>query len=329
MAQSGYHNVIFPEEWSQGSLYSIAYDTRIVELESGIEERVSRYNPWGRRRYTVNRGIDHTLNIKAVYEFFMLRQGSLNAFKFVDPFDNNTSSQRFFESGNPASDFAFDDVDLQFINGRNYQCVARYTDGVRVTVRPITKIDDRRKPPVFAKNGVVDGSALVDLETGIVTFSGVDTINSATGGFDYFTVVRFGDVTDKSFTIEGQATYETQSLPPIELVEVIGDTFISQDYIYGGAIDHGSISADLTISEVNGRVQKFNPSQDGLRVILPNIATTPKGGIIFILTNASTIGSRVMQVVDHNLAGVGAIEPDETRFICVMEAGSGKAWLNA
>jgi uncharacterized protein (TIGR02217 family) len=331
MAQSGYHNVVLPEEWSQGSLFSVSYDTRIIELESGIEERVSRYNPWGRRRYTVNRGIDTTLNIQDLYKFFMLREGSLNSFKFVDPFDNNTSSVGFYTPDDPiASDISEFDENLQFVNGRTYQCVKRYTDGVRTTVRPVTKINQTVLGGAarFAKNGSFDGAASLDTETGLVTFSGVDTILTAQGGYNFYTVVRFGDVTDKAFTIEGQSTPFTQSLPPIELIEVIGDTFISQDYMYGGAIDHGSVSTDITISEVNGRLQSVAPTSSGLKIILPNIAVIPKGGPIVVIENRSAL--HLMQVLDHNLAGVGDIPAEETKQFFVgasSSTSSGKIWL--
>lgn len=290
---SGYHAVTLPPKYSAGSIASIAYDTRVVALESGAEQRSARYNPWGRRKYTILRGITPRQEIVEMYEFFMLRQGSLNSFRFWDPLDHATTSTRTRHRVNdpPTSDT---DVQLVFVQNRTYQCVVRYTDGVRTIVRPITKIGGKDDPPgvptvgSYSLNGTFTPDDAVDPETGLVTFGGaVNPINFAEGGFEFLIPVRFADSTDQRLQIALQSTTETQELPGIDLIEEIDPRTTSQDYQYGGSKDWGLLTGDITTSEINGRVQCFDPEAPGFKVLLPQIDTVPDGGPIFVFKNLS------------------------------------------
>lgn len=289
---AGYHAITIPPKYSAGSIASISYDTRVVSLESGVEQRSARYNPWGRRKYTILRGIASKADIQEIYEFFMMRQGSLNSFRMWDPLDHATTPTRTTnreQDQTPGST----DVQLVFIQDRSYQCVARYTDGIRTIVRPITKIgakDDTFGIPTtgfYAKNGTPTGLNTVDAETGIVTFGGVDTINFAEGGFEYLIPVRFADSTDKALQIAMQSTTETQELPGIDLIEEIDPRVTSQDYQYGGSKDWGLIQGNVTTSEINGRVQCFDVEASGFKIFLPAIQFVPDGGPIFVFKNLS------------------------------------------
>jgi len=300
---SGYHAVTLPTRYSAGSISTISYDTRVVSLDSGVEERVARYNPWGRRKYTILQGTADTDLIRGLYEFYMLRQGSLNSFKFWDPLDHATTATRTTHRVGDANPGSFD-VQLVSLGNRQYQAVARYSDGVTSIVRPITKIGARNDPQgtpsvgFYSLNGTPTSDDSVDAETGIITFGGVvDPINFAEGGFEYLVPVRFADNTDKAFQVAMQATTESQAIPGFDLIEELEPRSISQDFHYGGSKDHGQINGNLTVSEVNGRVQAFSPLQAGLEVFLPPKDAVPDGGPIFVFRNLSN--SFALDLVDN------------------------------
>lgn len=327
---SGYHPITLPTRYSAGSLNTISYDTRVITLESGVEQRVARYNPWGRRKYTILQGITSTELIRGLYEFFMLREGSLNAFKFWDPLDHATTPTRTTHRENDAT-VGITDTALVSLGNRMYQCVVRYSDGVRTIVRPITKLGKRDdafgapNPGVYSINGVVTTLETVDPETGIVTFGGVATINFAEAGFEYLVPVRFADNTDKAFQIAMQSTTETQELPGFDLIEELDPRTISQDYNYGGSRDWGFLDGNFQTSEINGRVQLFNPQVGSVEIFLPHLDDVPLGGPIFVFRNVSAF---TLDIVAHT-SGAFLFQMPAMSVVEIFAAanGSSKQWV--
>ncbi len=300
---SGYHAITLPPVYSAGSISTISYDTRVVSLESGVEERVARYNPWGRRKYTILKGVDSTVAIRGLYEFFMLRQGSLNSFRFWDPLDHATTPTRTTNRVDDVNVTAFDEL-LIPLGNRQYQAVTRYTDGVRTIVRPITKIGAKNDPlgtpsvGFYSINGSPTSLDTVNSETGIVTFSGVEVIEFAEGGYPFLVPVRFADNTDKAFQIALQSTTETQELPGFDLIEDLEPRSISQDYAYGGSRDWGEVIGSLQVSEVSGRLQTFDPQASTYEIFLPPLSDVSDGGPIFVFHNSSS--SETIDIVDSS-----------------------------
>lgn len=323
---SGYHNILMPDEFSQGSAFSIGYDTRITVLESGVENRMARYRPDGRRRYNVLRGIANKALILKLYEFYMLREGALNSFKFKDWFDNatNETRTRFQPNDPPVSET---DSDMTFIAGRSYQMTTTYQDSANSVVRPLTKI--KANTALISANGSPTVDFTLDNETGILTFgAALGVITQASCGCEFYTVVRFADNTDEAFTIAMQATDGTQSLPGFDLIEDISASTVSQDYQYGGATSYTAPTADIRISEIAGRLQVFSGvATAGLQVILPPTLDIPSGGPVFIFHNSVT-SSQSIEVVSAIFSSVVVLLVGDTAMVMLSRSIDGAFWIS-
>ena len=323
---SGYHNIVLPDEFSAGSSFSIGYDTRITVLESGIETRMARYRPDGRRRYSVLRGIANKDTIQAFYEFYVLRNGALNSFKFQDWFDYVTNATRtLFQPDDPA--ITVFDSDMTFISGRTYQMTTTYQDAANSIVRPLTKI--KQGTELVAANGLETVDYTINIETGQVTFgAALGVITQASAGCEFYTVVRFAENTDEAFTVAMQATDSTQSLPGFELIEDISASTISQDYQYGGSWSYIAPTADIPVAEINGRLQTIlQLATVGLKLILPGTLDIPTGGPIFIFHNDSS-SSQSIEIVTSTLVSVTTLLVGETAMLMLGENPGGKFWLS-
>jgi uncharacterized protein (TIGR02217 family) len=324
---AGYHNIVLPETFSQGSTFAVSYDTRITALESGVEQRLARYRPEGRRRYTLLRGIASTDAIVELYEFFILRQGALNSFKFKDIQDYATNATRTTHRPNDVAVAGTDQV-LTLVFGRTYQMVTRYIDSVRTIVRPITKIIPGTL--LVEVNGSPTIDFTVDNETGYITIgAALGVITSVTAGCEFYNVVRFAETTDKSFNTAMLATSETQELPGIELVEDVSSSTVSQDYQYGGSYALDAVTADITLSEINGRVQTFKIDA-AVQAILPPVLDIPAGGPIFSIENSVSSGFS-LEVVTAVFTSVIFIAPGTSFefFLGVAPVSGIKVWIAA
>lgn len=309
---SGYHNVILPETFSQGSGFMTSFDSRVITLESGVEERLARYNPWGRRKYSVLRGIANSVDINDLRDFFILRQGALNSFKMKDWTDYATNATRTTHRGDLDDPITPVDESMVLITGRTYQAVTRYTDGVRTVVRPIQKINTSTF--VAATDGIPTGDYTLDSESGQVTFGGAGSITTASCGFEFYTVVRFAESTDKAFQINMQSTLTASELPGIDLIEEIEPLLISQDYQYGGAKLFDEMLADTFLSEVNGRLQSFDPKDAVRKAHLPLLDGIPEGGPLYVIHCLAT-ASFALELADNAGAVLATLSPGDTRQV--------------
>lgn len=305
-----YHNVTFPEEISQGSGFGTGYDTRVLELENGFENRLPRMVPWGRRKYNISRGITTRAQAIQVLRFFQLRQGALHSFKFKDWADYATTSSGYVDSANVITPF---DVSLQLISGSSYQCVTTISDSAATITRPITKII----PGTIrvAVNGVEKFSPAdynVDTETGIVTLNtaGGALIN-VTAGFQFYTVVRFALESDQNLELALQSTQMTASVPDIILIEDVSTTSVSQIFPSGGTYNSTAAGTSFPVlSQLNGRFQTWSFFSAGSGLRLPALEDIPTGHIFSIyILNGSGFHSHVLKTYD-------------SASICYLEIGA-------
>ncbi len=129
----------------------------------------------------------------------------------------------------------------------------------------------------------------VNLEEGTVTFAVAPT-GQVTGGCEFDVPVRFSEETDRAFLVSlaPSGAMDVGDLPEIRCVEDVDPVTVSQDFPYGGFKDHGDIAANVNITELDGRVQRFAPTTAGKKGILPLFTDLPLGGPYFFLTNDGT-----------------------------------------
>jgi len=83
---SGFHDMLFPLGVSFGATGGPERRNEIVQLTSGREKRNARFSQ-SRRHYDAGSGVRSLEDLYDVLAFFEARRGSLNAFRFRDPFD--------------------------------------------------------------------------------------------------------------------------------------------------------------------------------------------------------------------------------------------------
>lgn len=319
----GYHNVQLPTRFSRGSRFGPGFDTRIIELDSKAEHRIQRGPDAGRRTYSLEQGIASLDDLYTLYEFYVARRGALNTFRLKDWLDYATTATG--TTHRPSDDqVGYDDEDLVAVDGSTtvFQFVKRYTSGPTTVVRRLRKL-------VSGKVRVGDGTGellsgfTLDLEEGQVTFGSAPT-GTATGGCEFDVPARFAEETDRAFQVAIEAL-DTGNLPEIRCIEDVDPVAVSQDYPHGGAINHGAIGADVSLSEFDGRLQTAEPTTTGKSFKLPDYTNLPTGGPYFVLRNG---GTQNMSIKDSGGSTVTSLNTSTTKtvYLGVTAAGS-KTWI--
>ncbi len=195
-----FDNVRLPENVEQGAEGGPAFQTSVLSLGTGSEQRNVDWSAQ-RLQWDISYGLDHKNDYSLVVDFFYARQGRARAFRFKDWTDYEASDTPIGTG---------DGVDTTF------QLRKAYTSGSVTYYRKITR--PVSGTTVIRVNGVVT-SASVNVNTGIVTISPAPADGAAiTATFEFDVPVRF-DV-DKLPLIARTATVASiSSIPVIEIIE--------------------------------------------------------------------------------------------------------------
>ncbi|TAN00456.1 MAG: TIGR02217 family protein [Rhizobiaceae bacterium] len=210
---NGFHDVLFPLAVSFGATGGPERRNEIVQLTSGREKRNARFSQ-SRRHYDAGSGVRSLEDLYDVLAFFEARRGSLNAFRFRDPFD--------MKSCRPSAEPSPLDQTLGTGDGKttNFPLVKNYGDPPDAYARLI------RKPVegtlLVAVAGVVKSNPVdftFDDSTGSVVFaaSAVPPAGTAvTAGYAFDVPVRF----DAERIEISLTAFKAGQIPSIPLVEV-------------------------------------------------------------------------------------------------------------
>jgi uncharacterized protein (TIGR02217 family) len=277
----GFHEVQYPPGISWGTSGGPGFNTHVVVVDSGQEERTARWAQ-ARRKFDVAESIKTDAQLAELITFFMARQGSANGFRFKDWTDYCTSANHVHH-GEAGIAPAPTDQNFSVGDGTTtvFQLQKGYTNGGVTRTRKITK--PVAGTVVIAKDGVTTASGwTVNTATGQVTFTTAPTagvILSWGGEFDI--PARFGDDIDNQLPISLDA-YSSGSIK-VPIIEILDDGEASDEFFYGGALEVQSAD-DYTISGIT-RVWVFNFTASGKKVVLPSISTLSPGGPWFYIYN--------------------------------------------
>jgi uncharacterized protein (TIGR02217 family) len=198
-----FDEVQFPTNLSWGLVGGPAYQTDILQLDSGYEARNQNW-PVALAKFDASMAHWTAADIATVVAFFRARKGKARGFRFKDWSDYQGTA----EVMSPA---VGDGVITAF------QMQKTYTSGGISEIRTITK-------PVLGtvtayKNGV-SASATINYTTGVVTFStapGVGVVPTATFEFDL--PVRF-DVDDLKIEVEAPGVFSWGQIPIVEIRDI-------------------------------------------------------------------------------------------------------------
>ena len=205
-----FHATRFPLDVALGARGGPERATDIVTLQSGREERNSRW-AGSRRRYNAGYGVKSRADMQAVLAFFEERRGRFHAFLWRDGLDHSSNGGDGVPTVLDQAIGTGDGVKTAF------QLSKTYGASFDPYVRPITK-------PVPGSVKVAVGSSelmtgfTVDTLTGVVTFTSPPAYGAEiTAGFLFDVPVRFDiDRLDIELT-----SFDAADAPAIPLVEVL------------------------------------------------------------------------------------------------------------
>jgi uncharacterized protein (TIGR02217 family) len=312
-----FHDVRLETDIQIAGIGGPGFNTNVIRLDSGQEQRVARWAQ-GRRRYAIQyQGSSHQFTYD-IMEFYLARSGSLNSFRYKDHFDFNTSSD-----GVSAVDF--DDCEIAVGDGSEtqFQIIKKYTSGLVTRNRNITK-------PVngtvrIGVGGVEQGSGwTVDYTTGIVTFSSAPAnLASITWGGEFDVHTRFDEATDKQLQLS-LIDPNLNQINNIVLTEVIDEIELADEPAMRGAA-YKSISANLTLSVSEAYFYDVVPSAGGFSVVLPSLTSLPTGGEYFAIRS----NTPNFDIEDHlgNTLISGTSDTVIYKAMIALNSGGSKIWV--
>lgn len=202
-ALPSFHNVRFPEDVSYSSSGGPQFNTTIIELASGAEQRNVNWS-LAKASYDAKYGVKTREQMEAVLEFFSARRGKAYGFRFKDWMDFDMDRQQIgvtdgtgaftlqvYKRYEPLTSYFYDRVLTRLVTGTIYMWV----DGVPVTIVPGTN---------------------VNVDTGIVTGAGFGFNKTVEFQCQFDVPVRFD--TDEIKIIHDD--FELMSWPSVPMVEL-------------------------------------------------------------------------------------------------------------
>jgi uncharacterized protein (TIGR02217 family) len=283
-----FHEVQFPPVISYGSSGGPGFNTNIISVDSGQEERVARRGQ-ARCQYEVSSGLKKQEDVYALVTFFRARMGSAYGFRFKDWSDYATSASGVTYAA-PAGKLVdvISNVDTVIGTGDGattaFQLTKTYTSGPVSRSRKVTK--PVSGTVLVAVDGVDKaGHFTVDTTSGVVTLDAAPANGAVvSAGFEFDVPVRFGDDVDKGLSVNLE-DYRSGSMQ-VPLIELLDEGESSDEFFYGGAQEN-ELVADFPITGVV-RVWVFKATAAGKKVTLPAITGMPGGGPHFFIVNDGT-----------------------------------------
>lgn len=317
-----FNEVQFPDDIAYGTIGGPGFNTNVIVTDSGAEERVARWSD-ARHRYNAAYGIRTHDQLNIVKVFYYARLGIANAFRFKD-------WQDFTSAVNGRDAHAATDIAIGTGDGSKttFQLIKTYisspTTVTRVIIKPISGTTLINVNAVLQTEG---SDYTINNTTGIITFDG-GSIPAAghviTAGFEFDVPVRFGEEVDALLALNYES-FGSGSINDIPLIEVVNEEPIDDLFYFGGAATPISVGADITITQIDGRVQRLDPTGPGFKVFLPDETNLKTGGPYFYIQNADGTDSLALRTsADVAVATIAA----NAKVIVVLglNASSVKTW---
>ena len=319
-----FNEVQFPTSISYGSTFTVSRNVRVIKLPSGAREATARWNR-ALRMYDVQNGIRSLADLHTLRDFYLMRGGPLNGFRFKDWTDFTTSASHV---GTPAAT----DVLIGTGDGTevNFQLKKIYSDSVATDEeRPITK------PVSGTVVAEVDGSPVtaftVSTVTGIISFTvAPGNEETITAGFEFDVPVAFTSELEEGLQIDYSA-FDAGTIPSIPIAEIPDPDPLAGSFFFGGAKNLGTLvsSSTTTIALGDGRVITFTPVTGTDPVIrLPDSTPLPTGGPYFYMVNLDPTYTAVL--ADYAGTSVVTLAVSSTTVVLLGYNSSGvKSWIVA
>ena len=249
-------------------------------------------------------------------EFILARGGPVHSFPFKDWSDYCTSA--YGTTHNPG-DVAVDDEDVILGVGTGvlsqFQAIKKYTSGTTVRNRNIYLI--KQGTFLLSVDGVLKTETTdysVDYSTGLITMVVAPTLGQVvSAGFEFYVKCQFGAEIDEAVKVSID-DYNTTSLPDIPLREVREGVVTEDEFMYGGAKDHGELTGGTAVlSKAYGLLHVVSPQGPAATVMqLPSLTGIQDGGPHFIVSHGGGAGN--LMIKNNDLS---------TTVATIMTSGAG------
>ena len=320
-----FNEVQFPTSISYGSTFTVSRNARVVKLPSGAREATAR---WNRvlRTYDVQNGIRSLADLQTIRNFYIMRGGPLNGFRFKDWTDFTTNANHV---GSPATT----DVLIGTGDGTetNFQLKKIYKDDVVANEdRPITK--PVSGTVVAALDEVTTTAFSVSTVTGIISFDSAPGAGvEITAGFEFDVPVVFGSELENGLELDYSA-FEAGSIPSIPIAEIPDPSPLAGSFFFGGAKDLGDLAAGstTTLALGDGRVITFTVIGATPIIRLHDSTSLPTGGPYFYIINQDLTGGHDATLADYAGTSVVTLGDGTTTVVLLGYNNSGvKSWIVA
>ncbi len=278
--------------------------TNVIELDSGVEQRVARWNQ-ARHKYNVSYGIKSYEQLYNVINFYIARRGIANGFRFKD-FTDCTSAPGdgyAIELGGSTPTHLDQLLGVGDDTTQSYQLRKLYGGSVSGL---ITRWRTITMPVIGSVSVSVDDIDLgpeqqgwtVNPLTGIVFFDPAPPNgHDVKAGFQFEVPVRFGTDLDEvlSLSIDSFGEGSSQDIP---LIEIVPDNELEDEFHYGGSLAL-SPSVETLIGYPAARVLEVDPQVNDVAIRLPPINLA--GGPFFYVVNKHATNNLKVNTDEGNL----------------------------
>lgn len=288
----GFHEVQFPDDIAYGSSGGPGFSTNVIVTDSGAEERVARWSE-SRHRYNIAYRIRTLDQLNIVIAFYLKRNGVANGFRYKDWQEFTSAS-----NGRDAHTNADVSIGTGDASDTTFQLVQKYTDAVVTRTRIITKPVSGKVLIALAGVGQTEGADFtVNTTTGLITFTSTpgDGVN-ITAGYEFDVPVRFGEEVDALLSIN-YTSFEEGDIADIPLIEIVNEEPVDDEFYFGGA-KTTSITGDISLTQIDGRVHLITPDSNGHKVFLPVKTNLKPGGPYFYFINGSGTNTFLLRTSD-------------------------------
>lgn len=313
----GLLNLRFPEGISYGSGGGPGFDTRIIDHDSGQRVKIRRRST-SRRRYNVAESVKDIADLVEIQNFYLAVGGVANSFRFKDFFDFTTAP-----NGLDAPTFSDHIIGVGDGVEVDFQLRKIYSAGSFTHTRSLIL------PVAGTVLASIDLTPTTDFTvndtTGIITFDDPPAVNDVIrAGCEFDVAVSFDQDVDELLALSMDA-FEEGSIPDIPLIEDINPSPISDQFFFGGSKNHGTLTADILISTLQGRLHIVVPDDPDLLVRLPLTTMLPLGGPYFAVKNT---GTETITVAAFDATPVIAVPVGfMTEIWLGTDSGGGKVWV--
>lgn len=330
-----FHDIELDRAYSYGSLITEQGNTAVIQLASGQEERIQR---WNDTQVVANLGyaVKTYAELQALLKFKRARGHRAHSFRFWNPLDYSTNAANTPNDTSTSLVTATDQT-LGLGDGTTttFQLVKRYVSGSQTVIKNITKPISGSVKIAWTNAGVdttkTEGTHFtVNYTTGVVTFTSgnIPTVNDTVrGGCQFNEEMRF-ESDDSSVSIE---SFERGDIAGgLRIISVMSPVLVNDDFVYRGS-SRPSFTADMDLTPQMGAFVAVDPSSAGLKLKLPSTAGVPEGGPHWKLRNLSATNTFLVTdsagVTLFTMQVAGDANRRDTCEVWLSDTGSALEWM--